>query len=347
MIDTLSSAAGVVVIVVVASDIFRSLLVPRASSRRFRLGPILTAALFPLWQAIADRVPNADARQPLRASLAPLMLVLSLFIWAALLIFGFALIFWSERAGFESRLSGFPDALYAAGLAFTTLGGADIVSDDSARLTIVACGLAGFATVTVVATFLISIQSGFGRRETLVLRLEAHVTLPPTGTAILETYAREHIVERLGPFFDAWETWAAEVAISHRAFPVLIFFRSNDSRCEWLTALGAVLDAAALLDTVLAEVPPSARAASHFVERTGSRLLDDLGRQLGAVPSPEPVDIARFAADCERLAKAGYILVDDRQAALGCFAEARRRFAPMLAALSKRLHIEVEDTIRR
>ena len=112
------------------------------------------------------------------------------------------------------------DAVYAAGSAFSTLGINGRVLGDITRLMVLICSIAGLAIVTVVATFLISLQNGFGRREALVLRLESHVTLPPAGIAILETYAREDVVARLGEFFEGWELWAAEVAISHRAFPI-------------------------------------------------------------------------------------------------------------------------------
>lgn len=345
MIDILIGCAGAAFILLVATDVFRSLLVPRASAGRLRLGPIVSRGLFPLWQAISDRIPDRNRRQTLRASLAPLMLVLLLMIWAALLIFGFGLMLWADRAGFEPKLATFNDALYASGSAFSTLGVGGSVTGHFARLAVVACSLAGLAIVTVVATFLISIQSGFGRREALVLRLEAHVTLPPSGIAILETYAREDIIPRLGAFFENWEAWAAEVAISHRAFPILLFFRSNDSRCEWLAALGAVLDAAALLDATLADAPPGVRAGAHFVLRTGTRLVCDLSEQF-ARPSNAPtelVDADRFHLHRQRLQDAGYAVGEDADAALARYSERRASYAAALGAVARRLRIDVDE----
>lgn len=345
MPDVLIGAIGGVIVLLVASDIFRSLLVPRASTRWLRVAPLITLALFSGWQALASRIPDRDFRQTVRASLAPLMLVLLLVIWATFLILGFGLIFWADRANFAPRFVDLSDAIYAAGSAFSTLGINGKVSGDLTRIAVLICSVTGLAIVTVVATFLISLQSGFGRREALVLRLEAHVTLPPAGIAILETYAREGVIERLGMFFETWELWAAEVAISHRAFPILVFFRSNDSRCEWLTALGAVLDAAALLDSAVENTPAPARAGAHFMLRTGSRLLCDVAHQFKVTPPPgfDVANADRFQDHRRRLADAGYDVVSDGEAAFRAFSERRRGYASSLTALARQLHIHVDE----
>jgi hypothetical protein len=338
--------AGGVLVAVTGADIFRSLLVPRANTRILRVAPVLTAVLFEGWQAAADRIRYPRMRQTVRASFAPLVLVLTLVVWAALLIGGFGLVFWADRGNFQPGFASIGDALYAAGSAFSTLGVSGRVHGDATRIAVLICSVAGLAIVTVVATFVISIQAGYGRRETLVLRLESHVTLPPAGIAILETYAREGITARLGAFFEAWELWAAEVAISHRAFPILLFFRSNDSRCEWLAALGAVLDAAALLDASVADAPDAARAGAHFALRTGARTLCDMAAQIagrGEGHDGIVADADRFRRHRARLAEAGYSLVPDEAAAFAAFEDRRRGYAAPLAILAHRLHVDVDE----
>ena len=344
-IDTLTGVAGGAILAVTAADIFRSLLVPRAVDGILRVGPVLNAAIFSLWQAAANRIPRQHLRQGVRASLAPLLLVLNMVIWAALLIVGFGLIMFAQRASFTPGFRTVGDAVYAAGSAFSTLGISGHVDGDLPRLVVLTCSVAGLAVVTVVATFLISIQTGFARRETLVLRLESHVTLPPAGIAILETYANEAIISRLGPFFEAWELWGTELAISHRAFPILLLFRSNDSRCEWLAAFGAVLDAAALLDATIAKPPEHAKAGAHFVLRTGARVLGDLAAQfkVGQQPAVSAADRDRFRAHRDRLSSVGYTLVEDEEAAFGRFIELRQSYATALVAMARRLHIDVDE----
>ena len=345
MLDVLATVAGAVIVFTVALDIFRSLLVPRESNRVLRVAPLIALALFTGWQALADRIGHHSVRQTVRASFAPLMLILTFVAWASLLILGFGLLFWADRANFSIGFATFGDAVYSAGSAFSTLGVNGTVAGNYTRVVVLICSISGLAIVTVVATFLIAIQSSFTTRETLVLRLESHVTLPPAGIAILETYAREGIIKRLAPFFDAWEVWTAEIAITHRAFPIMLFFRSNDSRCEWLAALGAVLDAAALIDSTIEDLPAEARASTHFVLRTGARVLSDMTRQFtdGADETIDLADDARFRDHRTRLRAAGYTITDDEDGALARFIERRRTYAGKLAAMARRLHIDVDE----
>ena len=345
MLNVLSWIGGFALILLTMTDVFRSLLVPRANARLLRLGPLLGRVLFGPWHAVADRLWHPRVQQGLRAMLAPTMLLASLVIWAALMVVGFGLLFWADRNSFQAHFATVSDAIYAAGTTFSTLNTPGSVASGFGRLAVVACSLGGLGLVTVVATFLISLQGGYGRRETLVLRLEAHVTLPPAGIAILETYAKEDIVHGLGAFFAAWEQWAAEVAISHRAFPILLFFRSNDSRCEWLAALGAVMDAAALLDSTVVEAPAGAKAGAHFLLRTGARLLRDVAKIVanGSDEQPDLADAERFRQHRERLAAAGYAVADDEARALECFVERRRGYASQLVAVARRLRIEIDE----
>ena len=342
--NSIAAVAGLAIILIVASDIFRSLLVPRANTRLLRVAPVLGAFMFPSWQAMARGIGPARMRQTVLASLAPLLLVMTLMSWAGSLILGFGFVFWADRANFRPGFATYGDAIYAAGSAFSTLGINGTVTGTLTRAAVLTCSVAGLAIVTVVATFLISIQAAFSRRETLVLRLESHVTLPPAGIAILETYIQESIVERLGPFFEAWELWTTEIAISHQAFPILLFFRSNDSRCEWLAALGAVMDAAALLDAAIADPPAEARAGAHFLLRTGARVLQNMADQFGvAGDTPALVDAKRFGTHRDRLSSAGYRLVDDDQASFERFKELRRTYAGPLVTLARRLRIAVDE----
>lgn len=345
MSDILYGVVGVLMIGLVASDVFRSLLVPRASGRALRVAPVLGLVLFGVWHRLARFAHGHDAQQRFRAMLAPLMLVLLLAVWVALLVVGFGLLFWVGRRDFNPIFGSIDDALFASGSAFSTLGVQGSVSGDVMRFVLLVCSVSGLAVVTVVATFLISVQNGFARRETLVLRLEAHVTLPPAGVAILEAYAHEAIAPRLGAFFAAWEEWSAEVATSHKAFPILLFFRSNDSRCEWLAAIGAVLDAAALIDATVDDASPESRAGAHFVLRTGGKMVCDLAHEIAQRYSDNTVlfDEQRFDDHRRRLADAGYTLVEDRHAALVRFTERRDRYAPALSALGRQLRIDIDE----
>ena len=54
--NSIAAIAGLTIILVVASDIFRSLLVPRANTRLLRIAPLLVAIMFPSWHAMAQEI---------------------------------------------------------------------------------------------------------------------------------------------------------------------------------------------------------------------------------------------------------------------------------------------------
>ena len=49
----LELSAGIVIVALVLSDVFRSVVVPGATQRALRLGPMLGTAFLPLWRSLA------------------------------------------------------------------------------------------------------------------------------------------------------------------------------------------------------------------------------------------------------------------------------------------------------
>ena len=139
------------------------------------------------------------------------------------------------------------ETVYLAGSAFFTLGVGNSIVSGPAQFLVVLAGLSGLASVTIGATFLLTVQQALHRREVLVLSTLPVAGRPPSGLVILETYGLNEAPDALAELFRDWEKWAADVLHSHRADPVLAHFRSTDEDGEWLAVFGAVLDAAALL----------------------------------------------------------------------------------------------------
>jgi hypothetical protein len=106
----------------------------------------------------------------------------------------------------------------------------------------------------------------YDRRETLVNMLESRAGEPAWGVELL---AREQLIgslDSLGPFFNDWQRWAADLTESHVNYPWLLSFRSPYPLRSWVVSLLAVLDAAALH---LALVPSRAPSAARHCLRTG------------------------------------------------------------------------------
>ncbi len=329
--------AGAGLVAAVLSDVFRSVVLPSATRRTLRVGPLLGMLLLPAWLAWTKRQPAT--RHAVLGALGPLLLIIELVIWVTLLMLGYGLVLHALRSGIKPE-PGLLDALYASGAAFLTLGlsGQEAVTAP-VRFVVILAGGTGLTIVTLVVTFLLSVQSALHRREVLVVRLRERTGPHPSGLTLLEQHAklsREHDAA-LREFFKGWEEWSADVLLTHRAFPVLVYFRSTDEDCEWLTALGAVLDAAAL-----AAVVQHDGAAEHAMlcHRMGARLARELADQFGMHPADTPgLDRAAFIAGLRRLERAGYCPGQDEATAWGQFQTLRAGHQPSLQALTRRFGV--------
>jgi len=337
--EVAEAVGGLALIAVVLADVFRSVVLPRPSPRTLRFGPwigILAMRGVLRW---TRRWPAAR-RHDLLGALGPLLLVLELLIWVAMLILGFGLILDGLRDSMKPA-GGLGDAAYVAVSALLTLGlPSGFEANGPARTVVGIAALAGLGVVTLTVTFLLAIQGGLTQREALVLRLRARTGARPSGLAILVAHARlgdEH-PPALVEFFGEWEAWSSAVLLTHRAFPILCYFRSTDADCEWLAALGAVLDAAALLAALGAEGTTEHATLCH---RVGARLVADLARQFKLRPSWNPeLDEPAFRAAAARLRAAGFGARVDPEASWQRFSDLRSRHAPPLGALCDRFAIE-------
>jgi hypothetical protein len=328
----------------VLSDIFRTILLPHPTHRALRLEPLLGAFFVPIWLKATGWLPRRNIRQSLRAILGPLLIVLSLMIWVAFLNLGYAMVLHARATDIEPPAS-FADALYYASCAFLTLGLEGAHATGVARGVIVVAGFSGRASVTIVATFLLSVQSAIDRREVLVLSIATTAGRPPSGLSILETYARAGLSGSLAILFQDWEKWAADVLHSHRANPILAHFRSADEDGEWLAAFGAVMDAASLLlATVDEKAAQRAEATARLLLPMGGRTIDDfavLFRVEGAEGDADACDRRNFRELRRRLDAAGYPLTRDEEAARQRFNELRQDYHPALLGLCGHFGIEL------
>jgi hypothetical protein len=336
--------AGSILVLLVLSDIFRTILLPHPTHKALRLEPILGEAFAPIWLRVTGALPSKRVRQTLRAILGPLLIVLSLVIWVALVNLGYALMLhaWADRI---QPIATFWDSIYYAASAFLTLGLEGAHATGIARAILVAAGFTGLANVTIVATFLLSVQSAIDRREILVLSIATTAGRPPSGLSILETYARAGLHGSLAALFQDWEKWSADVLHTHRANPILAHFRSSDEDGEWLAAFGAVMDAASLLLATVDETSlPQPRAAARILLPMGGRTIADLS-ELFQVERPDRqgdvCDLESFRRLRQRLSGVGYRLIDNEDDAWRQFNELRRDYHPQLLGLCAHFGIEL------
>jgi hypothetical protein len=155
---------------------------------------------------------------------------------------------------------------------------------------------------------------------------------------MIERFHRIQGLHRLEEQWVMWEVWFTELEESHTSFSPLVFFRSPKADHSWVTAAGAVLDAAALAASTL-DIPRSPQA--ELCIRAGYlalRSIADFYRipyDLNPAPT-DPISISRVEFDevYDRLAGQEVPLKSDRDQAWRDFAGWRVNYDAVLLALA-------------
>lgn len=255
---------GLVVAVGTLWSVFTTLVVPRTTSSRavravFRhLGKVVAR--------VVRHVPGYEAKDRLMSLVGPGGMMLILVAWLAGLVVGFGLmVWWSGRASVGN-------AFLVAGSSVFTLGIVTLPHRASQALEVSAAG-AGFLVVALEIAYLPALYSAFATRETEVTLLGSRAGVPAWGPEILARHHWFRSTSELSDLYRTWERWAAEVAESHANYPSLMWFRSPDPWRSWLTAITAMLDAAALQDALN---PGSAPRQARLCLRMGVHALRSL-----------------------------------------------------------------------
>jgi hypothetical protein len=328
--QVLTLLLGLLVLGVTLWDVFQTIVVPRPTPGRLRVGRVIVRSAWWVVRAtVGARM--GPTRDRLLGLFAPAAAISLLVLWLTGLILGYGLILFALRDQLEPVPDDLGTALYFAASSVLTLGFGEIVAvGEPARVIVVAAAASGLGVVALVVTFLFSLFGSYQRREVPVVTLQAKAGVPPSAVVLLENLARMDLVGRLPDVFVEWERWSAEVLDSHVAYPLLGFFRSSHDNLSWIGALGTVLDTAVLVLTTVTNVP---RGTAELVTSVGSHLVEDisnLGFQRGTA---DGIDRAAFDAVYARLGAAGYDL-EPADRAWRAFSEARAAYAPGLEAMA-------------
>lgn len=329
--DVLIALLGVTCIALALWDIFETIVVPRPTPSRLRLSRHIVRRAWLAWRAIGIRFRTGLDRDAVLGFFAPGAAVLLLAVWLLVLIVGYGLILFALRGELRPSPTSLGETLYFAGTSVLTLGYGDFVANGTlSRVTSLTAAASGLGVVALVITFLFSLFASYQRREVLVVTLSARAKSPPSAATLLETYARLDLVDELPALFGEWERWTAEVLDSHVAYPLLGYFRSSHDNVSWISALGAVLDAAALVLTTIRGVP---RGQAEITKRVGAHLVEDITNIFHLAGDGSTVDRAQFGQVFGRLERAGYDLEPEEEA-WHRFARARSSYAGRLEALA-------------
>jgi hypothetical protein len=320
-------ALGAAAVLGTLGSAVRTVVVPRGVQAR--LGSGVFVAVGALFRLRLGRSPTYDRRDAVMAGFAPAALLTLVATWLTITLAGYTAMFWAVGAG------SLRDALSDSGSSLTTLGFSQPRDLPSVGLALTEAGI-GLTLLALLITYLPSLYQAFARREAAVALLEVRAGRPPFGANMLERYARIGWLGGIGKVWEQWETWFVEVEESHTSFASLVWFRSPQPDHSWITAAGAVLDAAALSASTVVGNDPDAALCVRAGYVALRRIADYFAIPYDADPAPDdPISVAREEYDAvyDRLAAAGVDVVADREQAWRDFCGWRVNYDVVLITL--------------
>jgi hypothetical protein len=294
-------------------DVFETVVVPGGSRASLRVTRRLVSLLLPAWKRIRGR------RRGISGTFAPVVLVGSFLVWITLLVLAFGLMAYAARAQFVPRVTGFWDAVYAAGGAIVTIGLSESSASGAARWVVLAAGFCGLAVITLAVTYLLLVQSSVARRDTGILKLNTSAGVPPSALDMLEKFAAIGNRGELPEVLRECRDWCVTVRQSHASHPSLIYFQSVGAGAGWPAALGALLDLALLAETCLDE--EGLHGPAVLLREDARSMAVELAGFVGLKPKPQICEESELRTAARRLEAAGYRL----QAAIDYEKMARQR----------------------
>jgi hypothetical protein len=329
VVRVLAFFAGAAVVLATIASALKTVVVPRAE-------PVMLAR----WVFVAVRRPfdfrvrrahTWEDADRIMSRFAPFALMTLPLVWVALVILGFMPIYWALGVDLLE------DSFEQSGSSLLTLG---FAVDHHTPVIVVMFVEAtiGLGLVALLISFLPTMYQLFSRRETLVSQLDVRAGTPPTPVAMFRRAKVIGWIDYLDGFWLEWERWFTEVEESHTSYLALSFFRSPHHGRSWITAAGAVLDAASLRLAAI-DLPRSWQA--QLCVRSGYLALR---RIAGAYdipydpdPAPtDPISITREEFDdvCDQLQELHVPMKHDRDQAWRDFSGWRVNYDTALLALS-------------
>lgn len=308
--------AGLVIVILTLSSAVSTFVLPRAA--RSQLNRIVWGVLRRIFNFVLHFAKSYRRRDAIMAYYAPIGLMLLVPTWYSLISLGYAAMYWALGVGdifADLRLSGSSVLTLGFEAPRTFLLTALIFSES----------MIGLILVALLIAYLPTMYSAFSRREQVVNMLEVRAGSPPSALEMVLRFNRNQGLDKLSDYWKVWETWFADIEESHTTLPALIFFRSPRAENSWVTAAGAVLDAASItLSTI--EIPYEISAALCI--RAGFLAFRRIAEYFD-IPSPQdphypetPICVDRREYDevVEQLVKAGLPIKADREKAWRDFA---------------------------
>jgi Ion channel len=339
-----SAIFGVLIVAGILWEAFETVVLPRRVARRFRLTRLVYRATWNPWKAVARTFKKPKSRETFLSFYGPLSLLILFAVWAAFIIIGFGLLYYSGSTE-DSTHPTFETCLYLSGTTMFTLGLGDVIPHTWGErfLAVVESGL-GFGFLALILSYLPVIYQAFSRREVNIVLLDARAGSPPTATELLRRHSGTEGAEPLERLLLDWEHSSADMLESHVSYPAVSYFRSQHTNESWLASLTAILDACSLLLSCIENAP---RRQARLTFAMCRHTIVDLAQLFGEAPPADsinrlsPPDFERLSVS---LTEVGFGLRND-QASRDKLTQLRAMYEPYLQALSRYLYMEVPPWI--
>ena len=334
-----STLVGCSLLLLVAYDVYSTILHARARS-----GPVSETLNRGVWRIarwLAFRNSRPRRHQLLNA-IGPLLLPTLVAFLIALLMVGYALIYWphlpaSFNVSEKAESPRWIEALYFSGITLTTLGYGDIVPRSTAmRLIALSEASAGFVSISLAVTYLITVAGALERKR-IVASSFYHQAEEGADAA---SFVARHFVN--GKFYGLENIFAGaardlqSLLESHVEHPVIHYFHPIEVHKSLPRILFLVLETSSILRSCVdadkypetcrrPEVRTLEETARYVLNQLVTFLdLDQTVEHLEEVPVAEPDRWhARYEQTMSRLSAAGILVREDKEIGLRRYYESR------------------------
>jgi len=350
--------AGAVVMLVTLLDVFLTVLYARAGTSL--LSPVVSHATWAVFRLVSR--PFGANRGRVLSFCGPVLLVALIFVWAAGLTLGAALIMHPHlgggiRASQGSTPRDFMSALYAAESSLSIVGSSDFKPQSGAfQALYMFNSLIGTSVISLVLTYVMQIYNALKSRNALGLAIQ---TLSDnTGDAA-------ELIAGLGPHgqFDSGfsnlsslASNASEVKESHHFYPLLFYFRFAEPYYSVSQTATVLFDSVSLLKSALSDEEYSWLKESATVAqcwRAAMFLVEMLER---VFLSGEPAQVqssadagarerwrTRYMAALDRMQQAGIKTIADPATGFETYVSLRERWDGHIARLRASMLYDADE----
>ncbi|HWF16192.1 MAG TPA: hypothetical protein VG244_08445 [Acidimicrobiales bacterium] len=233
-LQVLSFIFGAAVVVAILGSALKTVVLPQEGM------PRLSQAVFAFnYRLLVHRARTRDLSIRLQALYAPVALVSLPLVWMLLMVLAFSFVFWGTGSLTVQR------AFEISGSSLTTLGFAEPERTTRIWLAFIEATI-GLGLVALLISYLPTIYGAYNAREKGVVRLRPISGAPPRAVDLLQNLQRIGSLDSQ-EFWRNQADWILDMQQTHTAFPILSYFPETRPDHSWVAAIGALLDASALV----------------------------------------------------------------------------------------------------